>query len=94
MKVAVAILLGVLAAWSFSALVRQIAWTSYKRRAKTKPGSTAETLYRDVFHFAACVILLILLIQDHIAPVIVSIMTAVLFVGFEYALAIMRKWRR
>lgn len=89
MKIAVAILLGLLAAWSFSALVRHFAW----RSAQDKPGFRAESLYRDLFHFVACLTLLILLILNHIAPVIISIITAVLFLGFEYLLAFTRKWR-
>ena len=94
MKIAVALLLGIFATWSFSALVRQIVWRSYRTEAKSKHGFTPESLYREVFHFLTCLILLILLLQDQVAPVIISILTAVLFLGFEYALAITRKRRQ
>ncbi len=94
MKIAVALLLGVLATWTFSALVRQIARRSYRTEAKLKHDFRPELLYREVFHFLVCLILLILLLEDQVAPVIISILTAVLFLGFEYALAITRKWRQ
>ncbi len=95
MKIAVAILLGLLATWSFSAIVRQFAWrSSWGAKRKTKNVFPAGSLYRDLFHFVVCLALLILLIQNQISPVIISIMTAVLLLGFEYALVFTRKRRR
>jgi hypothetical protein len=63
------------------------------RRDPKRSQSRAIFLARDIFHLLLGSTLLILLLSDFVTPLVALIISAVLLIGFEYGIVVVRKFR-